>query len=250
MPKKPKDGKTVPLCQRVFKPHIRNESNENEERNCEGGAPQWLPRDLPEMKECLEEQLQPTMLTKEYLSTAPHAEIAKHLETIFERHANGEPLGDILKLYGFNRWKLRNLLLVNSHLYPRYNMCRDSHAERLIDETIEISDDNRSDTLSQRDNFGNERPNTDWINRSKLRCEMRRWKYSIYLHHKLLRLDDTGDLKAKAAYITKMLMSNEISADQSKQLLEVLNLEAKINEFHDLAKRIEMLEDKAKAYNK
>ena len=54
----------------------------------------------------------------------------------------------------------------------RYTRARASQADRMLDEIIEIADDTRWDT--ENTDFG-PKPNAEWINRSKLRVEARKW---------------------------------------------------------------------------
>jgi hypothetical protein len=62
------------------------------------------------------------------------------------------------------------------HDYPefveKYTRARASQAERMLDEIIEIADESSNDT--EVTDFG-PRPNNEWINRSKLRVDTRKW---------------------------------------------------------------------------
>lgn len=54
----------------------------------------------------------------------------------------------------------------------KYTRARASQAERMLEEIIEIADDSSGDT-----EYGDSgpKPNNEWINRSKLRVETRKW---------------------------------------------------------------------------
>ena len=51
----------------------------------------------------------------------------------------------------------------------------------MAEEALEIADDTSQDTLT--DDKGNERPNSEWIQRSKLRCEIRLKLAACYAPH-------------------------------------------------------------------
>ena len=58
----------------------------------------------------------------------------------------------------------------------KYARAREAQAEFLADEIIEIADDTSKDTLISDE--GNEYANSEWINRSRLRVDARKWKAS------------------------------------------------------------------------
>lgn len=68
-----------------------------------------------------------------------------------------------------------NWLQDNAEFLERYTRARASQAERMLDEIIEIADDTSGDT-----EYGDSgpKPNNEWINRSKLRVETRKWAMS------------------------------------------------------------------------
>lgn len=55
----------------------------------------------------------------------------------------------------------------------QYTRAREDQADTLADEIIDIADDKAGDTIVDQD--GNERADTEWINRSRLRVDARKW---------------------------------------------------------------------------
>jgi len=64
----------------------------------------------------------------------------------------------------------------------QYARAREANVEVHVDEIIDIADDKSSDTIT--DAEGNERPNTEWIQRSRLRVDARKWVASKQLPKK------------------------------------------------------------------
>lgn len=54
-----------------------------------------------------------------------------------------------------------------------YVQAREIQADYLADEILDISDNNRGDTIT--DSSGNPRCDNEWVNRSKLRVDARKW---------------------------------------------------------------------------
>lgn len=61
----------------------------------------------------------------------------------------------------------------DKELANHYARARDIRADILAEEILEIADDKEHDTVI--DDNGNEKPNTEWITRSKLRVDARKW---------------------------------------------------------------------------
>lgn len=70
------------------------------------------------------------------------------------------------------KWRATNPLFAD--LYTR---AKTDQIEVFVDEIIEISDDSENDTLITEDEHGNikERCNNEWLNRSRLRVDSRKW---------------------------------------------------------------------------
>lgn len=58
----------------------------------------------------------------------------------------------------------------------RYARAREMQADFLAGQTIEIADDSANDTII--DDQGRERVNSEWVNRSRLRVDARKWMAS------------------------------------------------------------------------
>lgn len=74
-----------------------------------------------------------------------------------------------------SREAVYNWLRVNAGFRDQYARAREDQAEHFLDEIIAISDDTSHDTTVT-DN--GEQPNTEWISRSRLRVDARKWAMS------------------------------------------------------------------------
>lgn len=68
----------------------------------------------------------------------------------------------------FRNWVVNDL----EGLATRYARCRLAQSEAWADDLIEIGDDTSNDTIITE---AGERPNAEWIARSRLRCDNRKW---------------------------------------------------------------------------
>jgi hypothetical protein len=84
-----------------------------------------------------------------------------------------------------------------------YAHAREALVEYWADDIVRISDDSTGDTIT--DEFGNARQNTEWVSRSKLRVDTRKWLLSK------LRPDKYGD-------------KLELSGDPKKPLVPIINV--------------------------
>jgi hypothetical protein len=95
-------------------------------------------------------------------------------DAICERLADGESLRSICLDTGMPsqpavfRW-----LAANETFRKQYAIAREAQADSLFDEMLDIADDTSLDTRKGKD--GDEQPNTEWITRSRLRVETRKW---------------------------------------------------------------------------
>ena len=62
----------------------------------------------------------------------------------------------------------------------QYARAREDQAEAMLEEILEIADDSSNDTVETYDKAGNpiDTANTEWIQRSKLRVDARKWAMS------------------------------------------------------------------------
>lgn len=58
----------------------------------------------------------------------------------------------------------------------QYAQARDLGLEAMADELFDIADETTKDTFTDKD--GNDRPNNEWITRSRLRVDTRKWYLS------------------------------------------------------------------------
>ena len=101
-------------------------------------------------------------------------EIAKY---ICEQLAEGRSLRSICDDEGMpNRSTVYDWLDADTHGFPdQYARARSRQAETMLDEILEIADDTSNDTIIT--DFG-PRPDAEWISRSKLRVDARKWAMS------------------------------------------------------------------------
>lgn len=60
--------------------------------------------------------------------------------------------------------------------YAHYTKARDLGLDAMADDLFDIADETGKDTLTDKD--GNDRPNSEWITRSRLRVDTRKWYLS------------------------------------------------------------------------
>lgn len=88
-------------------------------------------------------------------------------------------------------WLKNNDVFLNT-----YTRARESQADLLADEIIEIADDTSNDTTVNEN--GKEIANSEWINRSRLRVEARKWIASKLKPKKYadkIDIEHSGELK-------------------------------------------------------
>lgn len=116
-------------------------------------------------------------------------------DDICERLANGESLRAICageaypKQATVFRW-----LAANDEFREQYARAREAQADTLADEIIDIADETAFDTKVNE--AGNEVPNSEWISRSKLRVDARKWvaaKLKPKVYGDKLDLTSAGD---------------------------------------------------------
>jgi len=104
---------------------------------------------------------------------------AENISEILARLAHGESLRSILKSEHlpsaptFFEW-----LAEEPELAKQYARAREAQADYLAEEILEIADASQFDTITEVDEdtgHVTERPNHEWINRSRLRVDARKW---------------------------------------------------------------------------
>jgi hypothetical protein len=104
-------------------------------------------------------------------------------DSICERIENGESLRKILKVKEmpssrtFFKW-----LANDEQKVKQYALAIEYRSDVMFEEILEIADDTSNDTLINDE--GIERPNSEWINRSRLRIDARKWMLSKMLPKK------------------------------------------------------------------
>lgn len=116
-------------------------------------------------------------------------------ETICVRMAEGESLRSICRdpempgLGTVFRWVAKN-----ASFREQYEAAMAQRAESLFEEILDIADETKLDTISTENG---DKPNTEWISRSRLRVDARKWMLSKMLPKKYgdkLALGGAGDL--------------------------------------------------------
>jgi len=99
-------------------------------------------------------------------------------EEILERIADGESLRSICEREGMPTRGAVNHWIISDHdgFASRYACAREAGLMTLADDILVISDDGSNDTYKDAD--GNDRTNTDVVQRSRLRVDSRKWVLS------------------------------------------------------------------------
>jgi len=93
-------------------------------------------------------------------------------DDICERIAEGEPLRVICRTEGMPAWRtVYHWLEERPDFAARIARARVSGFDAIAEDCLDIADETNLDTV--RDKEGNERQNTEWISRSKLRVDTR-----------------------------------------------------------------------------
>jgi hypothetical protein len=94
-------------------------------------------------------------------------------DAICERLVDGDSLRAICRdpempaISTVCRW-----LAQNEEFQKQYACAREAQADTLADEILDIADDSTGDTI---DTENGEKPNNEWISRSRLRVDARKW---------------------------------------------------------------------------
>lgn len=101
-------------------------------------------------------------------------------ETICNQIANSDKgLVSICKEHDLNANSFYEWIAKDKELGDKYACARELQAEYLADQIIEIADNTAKDTIHVENEAGGyDMPNHEWINRSKLRVDARKWKAS------------------------------------------------------------------------
>lgn len=97
---------------------------------------------------------------------------AKFNAIIDELSGSSEGLHHICKRHGISHVSFYAWINQNEEWLNKYTRARDIQADYLADQIIEIADDSAHDTIHTENG---EMENKEWVNRSKLRVEARKW---------------------------------------------------------------------------
>ncbi len=96
--------------------------------------------------------------------------------TVLERISNGETLRACARDLGFAESSLRKFAMDDPIRDAQYIRAREMQVEAMADEIIELSDESAHDTTTRAD--GSECADNEWISRSRLRVDTRKWLMS------------------------------------------------------------------------
>ena len=105
----------------------------------------------------------PTIYTKELADT-----ICTHIAT------SSKSLRKICEIVGIDPITITRWLRENEQFCTQYTRAKEDQADLLSDEIMEIADDSSND-LDRVDDYGNRIENKEFIARSRLRVESRKW---------------------------------------------------------------------------
>lgn len=116
-------------------------------------------------------------------------------ERILDAIAEGKSLRESCDKENLAPGNWINWINSDKQLLEQYTHAREVRAELLFEEIIEIADESSNDTLV--DDSGNEKANSEWIARSRLRVDARKWALSKMLPKKYgdkLEVDNKGEV--------------------------------------------------------
>jgi hypothetical protein len=98
-------------------------------------------------------------------------------DKICDRIMSGESLLSICKDPSMpSRSNIHKWILKYQYFRDNYACAREVRADILFDEILDIADETSQDTITDEDGY--EKPNSEWITRSKLRVDARKWTLS------------------------------------------------------------------------
>jgi len=116
-------------------------------------------------------------------------------ERILDAIAEGKSLRESCDKENLAPGNWINWINSDKQLLEQYTHAREVRAELLFDEMLDIADETSSDTII--DDNGNEKANSEWIARSRLRVDTRKWALSKMLPKKYgdkLEVDNKGEV--------------------------------------------------------
>ena len=114
---------------------------------------------------------------------------------------------------GLPAWNvIQRWLRENKQFEAQYARAREERADYIFDEILEIADESSGDTII--DEKGNERINGEWVNRSRLRVDSRKWIASKLLPKKYGDKSELGiSLEENTVKVIKTIVTKNVKPD-------------------------------------
>jgi hypothetical protein len=138
-------------------------------------------------------------------------------EAVFGRMIRGATVSAACREENIRRSTFVDWVQADADLAVKYARARDLMLDHMADEVLEVSDDSRKDVI--RDDEGNERVNSEFVQRSKLRVDSRKWLLSK------LRPEQYGDLtkvQVSGALAVKQQSDQELNAQIAATLAKLV----------------------------
>lgn len=160
-------------------------------------------------------------------------------------------------------WPAREVIYRWKRKYPefshQYVKAKEHQIEALVDEILDIADDTSHDTIIKVDDDGNERAvcNSEWINRSRLRIDTRKWLAAKLCPRLYGEKDERVSLKfpsdltkgnallPMSAEVFRALANQEITPEQARTLSGAIKDHGANIFIGDLNERLAKLENKS-----
>lgn len=169
---------------------------------------------------------------------------------VFEELARGRSLSSICK-----NERYPDIVTVlrrvgkDANLRQRYIHARELQAQVLCDECVDIADNvDHPNNDSYVDPAGELRQNHEWVQRSKIRVETRKWLIGVLSPKKYKPHFDFSEeeiaANKSADLLIKKMMNGDISAESAKIALDALGTNLKIEKVEEMEKKLKELEEK------
>lgn len=154
------------------------------------------------------------MVDKKKLTGRPTKYTQDIADLICEELASGLMLGQIIKKHNLPcRPTVHRWILENEYFRNKYASSRKLQADALVEEMMQIADNSSNDSFE--DEYGNLKPNHEWINRSRLRVDVRKWHAARIAPKKY---GDTPEDEPEAPKMTKEL--DEMTAEDKLEMIK------------------------------
>lgn len=134
--------------------------------------------------------------------------IDKFNKVIFEISENGLSLRKALEINSMSSRTFDDMIIESEENKQHYERAREKRADKIFEEILEISDDGTNDTIAiHKGETEFEIENKEWVNRSKLRVDARKWMLSKMLPKKYgekIEVDNKGGINVNITQVTGM----------------------------------------------